>query len=270
MAATIVPAIIAAAYLEARCDSDNVPADSAIRYCNDIYQELIDEKKLINQSFIIESNKLDTVVYTNKYDLPTDLEKMIQISVKYTEPSYDEWVTLTDYNIWDKIQESWLTYICSTDHTAWATFSWDATNRTQIYEWYRVCTPRSVNFDKIEDFNNISESNPIYFYENNNFYIFPRPKKIVSEWIILEYIPNTPTLTLATDDSIIKIESKLQDVWEAWVWMKFAKHIWKNDLKNELKVDYFEWIERCKTRWTDRHYNWTTSQLPTSLLRYMR
>lgn len=96
---SIVAGIIADAYLEAKCTSDNVPAESAIRYCDDIYQELIDEKKLINEDFIKEKDTLDTKIFTNKYLLPSDFEKMTQVSIKYTAPTYDAWVAGTVYAV---------------------------------------------------------------------------------------------------------------------------------------------------------------------------
>lgn len=97
MAATIVPKIIADAYLESNLSAANVLAADAIRYTDDVYQELIDIKKLANEDFIRLKDTEDTVVYTNEYDLPADFEKMKQISIKYTAPTYDAWVTATDY-----------------------------------------------------------------------------------------------------------------------------------------------------------------------------
>ena len=93
MTATIVNNIIAAAYLEAKTDSDNVLPASAIQYTDDIYQELVDIKKLINEDFVKKTSKINTIVFRNKYSLPTDFEKMSQISVKYSAPTYPAWVT---------------------------------------------------------------------------------------------------------------------------------------------------------------------------------
>jgi hypothetical protein len=86
---TIVSDIIAAAYLEARCDANNVPAAPAIQYCDDVYQELLDEKKLINEDFVKRTSKIDCKPMRNKYSLPTDFEKMQQISIRYSVPTYD-------------------------------------------------------------------------------------------------------------------------------------------------------------------------------------
>lgn len=270
MVDVIVSQTIADAYTEARCDSWNVDAANAIRYCDDIYQELIDEKKLINEDFVKKTSKIDTVVYANKYALPTDFEKMSMISIKYSVPTYDARVSWNDYVIWDKVTNWWLAYVCWTANTAWATFSWDAAKRVQIYEWYQPCMPRTVDFDLMQDFNNVSESSPVYFYENNDLYIFPRPKSIVKEWIKFDYIPVEPTLTTSTADTTIKIEPKLRDARVAWTAMKFAKHMWKTDLKNELMADYIDWKNKCIERWTDRHYNAGREELPSSLTRYMR
>lgn len=270
MTTLIVSQIIADAYTEAVCDSWNVDADNALRYCDDIYQELIDEKKLINEDFVKKTSKIDTVVYTNKYSLPVDFEKMSMISIKYSVPTYDARITWSVYSVWDKVSNGWLAYVCWTAHTAGATFSWDSTKRVQIYEEYKPCSPRTVDFDLMQDFNNISENNPVYFYENNDLYIYPRPKVIVKEWIKFDYIPVEPTLTLTTDDTTIKIEPKLRDARVTGTAMKFAWHMRKAELKAELKFDYAEWKQKCIDRWTDRHYNAIWEELPSSLYRYMR
>ena len=86
---TIVSDIIAEAYLEARCDANNVPAAAAIQYCDDIYNELLDEKKLTNEDFVKRTSKIDCKPMRNKYSLPTDFEKMQQVSIKYSVPTYD-------------------------------------------------------------------------------------------------------------------------------------------------------------------------------------
>jgi hypothetical protein len=97
MTTAIVSSIISDAYLEARCDSSNIDAANAIRYCDDIYQELIDQKKLINEDFIKRKSKTDTAVYKNKYSLPADFEKMKQLSIRYSVPTYNAWVAGTIY-----------------------------------------------------------------------------------------------------------------------------------------------------------------------------
>jgi len=94
---TIVADIIAAAYLEAKCDSDNVLPASAIRYCDDTYQEMIDQKKLINEDFVKKTQKTDSIIYKNKYSLPTDFEKMKQVSIKYSIPTHTAWAASTSY-----------------------------------------------------------------------------------------------------------------------------------------------------------------------------
>jgi hypothetical protein len=70
----------------------------------------------------------------------------------------------------------------STDSTVWSRWLETWWNWIQIYEWYVPCSPRMVDFDFMQDFNNISESNPVYFYENNDLYIYPRPKVSVTQW----------------------------------------------------------------------------------------
>jgi hypothetical protein len=106
MPATIVPKIIADAYLEANLSSANVVAADAIRYTDDVYQELVDIKKLANEDFVRTTAEIDTAVYTNSYNLPTDFEKMKQVSIKYKAPTYDAWVTATDYIIGQKVTDS--------------------------------------------------------------------------------------------------------------------------------------------------------------------
>lgn len=268
MTSVIVPRIIAAAYIEARCDSNNVPAASAIRYTDEIYEELIDQKKLINEDFIKKVSKIDTVVYKNQYALPTDFERMKQISIKYTAPSYTARATGAAYIVWDKVSNAWLAYVSRTAHTAWATFSWDSANREQIYEWYIPCTPRAVDFDFPKDFNSISESSPVYFYENNNLNIYPRPKEVVKEWIHFDYIPSQATLTITTDDNLIYIENKLEKARILWTAKRFTDHMGKDSTK--LDFDYQRATQKCLEQWRGRHYSPLQQELPSSLLRYMR
>lgn len=381
MTSIIVPSIIAAAYLEARCDSNNVTAAPAIQYCDDVYQELIDEKKLVNEDFIKRTYKLSSLPMRNKYSLPSDFEKMQQISIKYSVPTYDARVTATAYVIGDKVTRNWKAYVCTSDHTAGASFEntktfttsaimvanetvtidwvvltakaagaavnsgdfaiwldqasstanlfavinstsqWSAatfialstynknlladaeivaTNPTaatvvitsndtittsetsgvwawgtetgwnwlQIYEWYIPCTPRMVDFDFMQDFNNISESNPVYFYKNNDLFIYPRPKVAVTQWIIMEYIPSQEALTITTDDWAIQIESKLHDAWVYGVAKKFMDYMGKDSTKQDL--DFQKWLIKCNNWWKNRHYAPVTEELPSSLYRYMR
>lgn len=271
MAAIIVPKIIADAYLESNLSATNVVAADAIRYTDDVYQELIDIKKLANEDFVRLKGTTNTVLYTNEYDLPSDFEKMKQISIKYTAPTYDAWVTLTDYVAGQKVTDSWLAYICKADHTAGATFAWDATNWKQIYEWYMPCRPAIVDFDKPEDFNWYTGfSAPIYFYFNSKIQIYPRPTEAVTQGIVYDYIPTLTTLTTSTDDSVVYIEPKLRKHWVKWVAMKFRQHIRDFDGANALKIDYEDWKEKCQERWEDRHYTGQWVQLPSSLTRYMR
>jgi len=84
----------------------NVLAAPAIRYCDEIYQELIDIKKIINEDYIRKIQTINTIVYTNVYATPTDFEKMKAISVKYQVSSYDLRVTATAYEVGDKIISS--------------------------------------------------------------------------------------------------------------------------------------------------------------------
>lgn len=270
MTATIVNTIIAAAYLEAKTDSDNVPAASAIQFTDDVYQELLDIKKMINEDFVKKTSKINSLVFKNKYSLPTDFEKMLQLSIKYDVPSYDSWITGTIYSLWDKVVDAGKAYICNADHTAWATFAGDIAKREQIYEWYIPVSPRMNDFDFQRDFNNISESTPVYFYENNDLYIYPRPKTAVVEWIMFDYVPVEATLTTTTDDATIKIEPKLFKHWIKGVWAKFAWHVEKPGIKSELDVEYMSWKVACQNRWKSRHYAPVAEELPMSLLTSMR
>jgi len=270
MTTVIVPAIIAAAYLESKTDSDNVVAASAIRYCDEVYQELVDEKKLINEDFVKKTSKINSLVYRNKYALPTDFEKMNQISIKYSVPTYTAWTTWVAYVIGDKVTDSGKAYICNVDHTAWATFAGDITKREQLYEWYIPVSPRMNDFEFQRDFNEISESTPVYFYENNDLYIYPWPTEAVVEWILFDYIPVETTLTTTTDDATIKIEKKLEKRWIKWVAAKFAWHVEKNDVQAKLSMEYITWKQECRDRWKSRHYAPVVEELPSSLLRYMR
>ena len=125
-----------------------------------------------------------------------------------------------------------------------------------------------VDFDFMQDFNNISESNPVYFYENNNLNIYPRPKEVVKEWIYFDYIPSQTTLTITTDDNLIYIENKLEKARILWTAKRFTDHMGKDSTK--LDFDYQRATQKCLEQWRGRHYSPLQQELPTSLLRYMR
>lgn len=381
MTSLIVSQIITDSYTEARCDSSNVLPVDAIRYCDDTYQELIDEKKLINEDFVKKSATLATRPYVNKYALPTDFEKMKQISVRYTVPTYTARAAWTAYVAGDKCTYNGKSYVCSLAHTSWPVFentktyttsaimtagdtitingetftakavgacanpwdfyiglaeawgnlnlyncinsltAWSATtfialneyqkekfaqaeivatnptnstvvitsndnittsencsvgsrssetggNRVQIFESYKPCTQRTIDFDFVNDFNNISESQPIYFYENNNLVIYPQPTVAVTQGILFDYIPVVDTLTLTTDDRAILMEDKLYDAWIKGTAKLFTDHMGKDSSK--LQMEYIEGTQKCKNRWKTRHYSPIGEQLPSSLYRYMR
>jgi hypothetical protein len=193
---------------------------------------------------------------------------MKQISIKYTAPSYTAWATGTVYAIWDKVTSSWLAYVCNTANTAGANFAWDAAKWEQIYEWYIPCSPRTIDFDFQKEFNNASQSAPVYFYENNNLFIYPRPKEVVKEWIYFDYIPSQATLTTTTDDTLIYIENKLEKAWILWTAKRFTDHMGKDSTK--LDFDYQRATQKCLEQWRGRHYSPLQQELPSSLLRFMR
>lgn len=266
----IVSDIINRAYIIAWLTSNNVDAPSAERYCDDIYQELVDLKKLSNESYIKKRHYIDTVPYTNKYLLPNDFEKMTMVSIRYNQPFYDAWVTGSLYEVWDKITDSGKAYICIEDHTAWWSFAWDSTKRNQIWEWYKVCDEYIADYEMKEDFNMIGFYWPVYFYDNNHIYIYPRSKEAVIDGIILDYIPVSERIETITDDDDIQIEAKLHRHWEMWVAMKMRWHIRDTDWQSTLLIQYQQWVEQCKDRWARRHYNKQKQTLPSSLTRYMR
>lgn len=264
---TIVETIIADSYTEARCDANNVPAWSAITYVDDIYQELLDIKKDVNEDFIKKTYKINLTPYKNEYNLPTDFEKMKQISVKYSYSSNSARANGTTYIIGDKRSNWNKDYICIANHTSWETFEvW--TNWNQIYEWYVPCVPRTVDFDFVNDFNKISAAAPVYFYENNTLRIFPRSKETIVEWIYMEYIPTVAVLATSTADADILIERKLLKEWRHWVAMKFTGHMGKDSSK--LQSDYEIGKRKCDNFWRWRHFSPIWEELPASLVKYMR
>lgn len=268
----IVTDVIAKAYLEAWLDSNNVLAAPAIQYTDDIYQQLVDIKKLSNQDYIRKRDFATTVAYNNVYTMPTDVDKMKQVSIKYTAPTYDAWVTGTAYALWDKVTDSGLAYICKVAHTAGATFAGDlSAKRTQLFEDYKPCTPATIDFDIPNDFNNIGIENPIYYYFNNTLYIYPRSKEPVVNGIVFDYIQSIATLTTSTLDADIKIEANLIQYWVTGVAMKFREHIRDYDGAAKLQINYNKWIQVCTDRWNKgRHYSPLSQKLPSSLARWMR
>jgi len=162
------------------------------------------------------------------------------------------------------------TITTSEPSTVWSRSTESDWNFQQIYEWYKPCTPRTLDFDFVKDFNNISESNPIYFYDNNDLYIYPYPKTVVTQWILFDYIPSQEVLTTTTDDWAIEIENKLHDAWIMWTASKFAGYMQKPDLKAQLEMEYQKWMQKCINRRKERHYSPIGEELPSSLYKYMR
>lgn len=269
----IVSDVIAAAYIESWLSSVNVVAAPAIRYCDDIYQELLDIKKLVNEDYSRKKSYSNTVAYTNVYDLPADFEKMKEVSIKYQSSSYDLRVTGTAYEAGQKVIDSWKDYVCLSSHTAWATFAWDSANRLQIYEWYKVCTPSTIDFKFPDDYNqlwSVDFDMPKYYYFNDSLYIYPFPQEAVVDGIIFDYIPEQTTLTVDTEDADINIEPKLVKHWIMWVAAKFRWHVRDFDWQLQLEARYEQGKMKCEERWIARHYWPLKQELPSSLLRYMR
>lgn len=266
----IVSDVIDRAYIKAWLNSDNVPTASAEVYCDEIYQELIDIKKLTNESYIKAEHYITTVPYQNEYDLPSDFEKMTLVSIRYTVPSYDDWATGTVYATGDKVVDSGKAYVCISAHTAGGTFAGDSANWKQIWEWYKTCDEQVEDYNMKEDYNSSPFDYPTYFYDNNKIYVYPRPKEAVVDGLHLDYIPVSTTIDTSTDDADIHIEAKLRKHREMWLAMKMRAHIRDTDWEATLLVKYERWKELCEDRWTRRHYNKQKQTLPNSLTRYMR
>jgi len=270
MTTVIIPSIISSAFTKARVSTENVNAASQIQYTDDVYQELIDIKKDINEDWIRDTKFQDLTPYKNEFTLDASVEKIKMLAIKYSVPTYNAWTVWNVYAVWDRVTNSWKAYICNTANTAWATFAWDVAKWTQLREWYVPAMPRTVDFDNPEDFNNQWNSSPSYFFFNNKVRIYPRAKESVVEWIKFDFIPSQDTLTLLTDDALLQIEPKLQTAWILWVAALYRDHIWDKDGYMDLKYKYEEAKQQCMDARKDRHFWPLQEELPLSLTRYMR
>lgn len=86
--------------LLAGIDSGNVTDAVAIDLADEIYQELVDLKKLTSEDFLHTQSFIDLTVYQNEYTLPTGfekIEKMLLVSALYKAPTYTAWAASTAY-----------------------------------------------------------------------------------------------------------------------------------------------------------------------------
>lgn len=128
-----VSTLISDSLLLAWLDTGNVPAAVSIQLADEIYQELVDLKKLTSESFLHTQSFLATTLYQNEYTLPTwfrKFEKMLLLSQKFNAPTYTAWAASTAYLAGDKCTYGWRSYICTTDHTSTASFPYTTTFTT--------------------------------------------------------------------------------------------------------------------------------------------
>lgn len=273
MTATIIPAWIVQARKKAWVDINNVPDSEAIEMVNEIFQKVIDVKKETNEDFIIKTAYLSTTPFGNEYTLPIDFEKMKQLSVKYSAPTDPAWVTLTVYNKKERVTNWWKLYMAIDDHTAWATFSWDSAHWVQIYEWYKVCTPKIVNYDMISDYNQVMSSwSPVFFFSSNKVLIYPWPTETVVEWVRFDYIQSIAKYTTTSDDNVVTpyIEEKFYKAIIYWVASLMREYIRDPQWHQELWLKFLDRLEEALTWWKDRFFNVQTQEIPSSIFRYMR
>ena len=91
--------------LLAGVDDGNVTDAVAIDLADEVYQELVDMKKLITEDFLHTQAFIDTTIYQNEYPLPTGfekVEKILLLSVLYKTPTYDDRAASTAYVAGDK------------------------------------------------------------------------------------------------------------------------------------------------------------------------
>lgn len=128
-----VSTLISDSLLLAWLDTGNVPAAVSIQLADEIYQELVDLKKLTTESFLHTQAFIPTTLYQNEYSLPTwfkKFEKMMLLSQKQSAPTYTAWAASTAYLAGDKCTYGWRSYICIADHTSTASFPYTTTFTT--------------------------------------------------------------------------------------------------------------------------------------------
>lgn len=204
-----------------------VSNSTALPWLNYIYQDFVGDIIALNQNYIKDTVYIDTVVQQNVYSFTTPtntvdadtVRKILQVSIKYENPSYEAFSPNTDYNQWDKILQSWLVYIAKADFTS--SWSFSAGDWTQIYEDYINC--REITYDKF-DINNLNRTEsyntndyppffreasirePMYIFQNNEIFVAPFPSEAVTEWLKLQVINFAKDLTTGSTEADIKIE----------------------------------------------------------------
>ena len=86
-------------------DTGNVPAAVSIQLADEIYQELVDLKKITTEDFLHTQAWIDNTIYQNEYSLPTGFkkfEKMLLLSTLQTAPTYTARAASTAYLAGDK------------------------------------------------------------------------------------------------------------------------------------------------------------------------
>jgi len=133
-------------------------------------------------------------------------------------------------------------------------------NWLEINENYTNVVPMKVDYHNMDQYNDRSEQQPVYFFMEDKIRVYPRPNEAVVHGLMLDYIQRVPTLTTATDDDALWLEDKFYKAWKYGLTFKMQEFC---GIDSSLYSTRYE-IEKtkCSSRWANRHQNKVTEQLP--------
>lgn len=124
-----------------------------------------------------------------------------------------------------------------------------------------------IDYNAMEQFNDVSASNPIFFLVEDKIRLYPRPEDAVTRGIMIDFIQNLETLTATTDDAELYIEPKFEKTWLYGVACKMQEFC---NIDSTLYMSKYELAKiNTRSRWANRYLNKVTEQLP-SLSNYSR
>lgn len=281
-----VASIIAEARALSYVNTTQVSDAQMLSWLNFENQEIYSEVLKLNEYYFYDSITMDTVPYQNKYTLTEStstvsaFKKMLQVNIKYQPDNYQAWVTGTVYAKWDKVMNAWKTYIANTNHTAWATFNWDASKWVQIFENY-MDTDETWFLDNMDNLNQSLVSNmpavfsnsyiyqawkPKYFMATswwvNSLYIYPYPTEAIVDWIKIYWVKSAPDLTLASTEDDILLEREYHRIF-VFALLPYCWHArWMINEKNDAIAEYERRKALILSEITDRNMSPTLATLP--------
>lgn len=284
MALYDVNTIISQGRLESQVSETNYPDSPAIYHLNDIYQEVCDDIKALNENYFKARITFDTVPFQNSYsftaatDTTVSFEKLLNIAIKYTNSNFQDFQPNHHYSRGEYISRSadGLTYVAKSGFTSWATFS--STNRQQVYLSYLQASEQNFYNEFVDNYNGIGSTNsypylyqsasaPQYMVVNNGFNIYPYVQETVKEGIIVDYIQTTKDLVIwGTESSILIERNYLRILKYGLIWKSYQYQKLLNE-KNDAYAIYQREKDKILNLISNRSYN--TQDVQTPYLAYL-